>query len=160
MNSYSFYLKNGSLEIFWTNALHIMCELNVKNHNRGMNCVCLKEAAEDQVDITDKLCMRTGAWFMPANFIEMSNLSRHTMFLPGVKLSGPAVKALIGTFPRQKYDWNMPSFICVCTKCTMHCRLVQSLHRTLCMISLMKGNVDCCTYNHCAELYQVQISAL
>ncbi len=165
MNSYRFYLKNGFSESVWTNALHTMCELNVKDHKRGMNCVRFKVhivlAAEDQVDITDKLCMGTGAWFMPANFTETfeSNLSRLTIFLPGVKLSGPAVKALIGTFPRQTDNWTIPSFICVCTKCTMRFKLVQSRHRSVCMISLVKGNGDSCTYNHRAELYQVQISA-
>ncbi len=55
-----------------------MCELNVKDHKRGMNCVRFKVhivlAAEDQVDITDKLCMGTGAWFMPANFTETLSL--------------------------------------------------------------------------------------
>lgn len=165
MNSYSFYLKNGFSESVLTNALHTMCDLNVKDHKRGMDCVRFNVyivlAAEEQVDMTDKLCMGTGAWFMPSNFTETyeSNLSRLSMFLPGVKLSGPAVKTLIGTFPRQTDDWTIPSFICVCTKCTMRCKLVQLIQRSVCMISLVKGNCDICTYNQCAELYQVQISA-
>ncbi len=164
MNSYSFYLKKRFSESVLTNALHTMCELNDTYHERGMDClrfkVCIVLAAEEQVDITDKLCMGTGAWFMPSNFTEMyeSNLSRLSMFFPGVKLSGPAVKALIGTFPRQTDDWTIPSFICVCM-CTMRCKLVQLLQRSVCMITLVKGNGDSCTYNQRAELYQVQISA-
>lgn len=158
MNSYCFYLKNGFSESVWTNVL------NVKDYKRGMNCVCFKVhiflAAKDQVDITDKLCMGTGAWFMPANFTETfeSNLSRLTVFLHGVKLSGPAMKALTGPFPRQTDDLTIPSLICVCTKCTMRCKFVQWLRRSVCRISLVKGNGDSCTYSHRAELYQVQIS--
>uniref|UniRef100_A0A8C2C989 G-protein coupled receptors family 3 profile domain-containing protein n=1 Tax=Cyprinus carpio TaxID=7962 RepID=A0A8C2C989_CYPCA len=154
MNSYCFYLKNGFSESVWTNVL------NVKDYKRGMNCVCFKVhiflAAKDQVDITDKLCMGTGAWFMPANFTETfeSNLSRLTVFLHGVKLSGPAMKALTGPFPRQTDDLTIPSLICVCTKCTMRCKFVQWLHRSVCRISLVKGNGDSCTYSHRAELYQ------
>lgn len=159
----SFYLKNGTFSgSVWTIALHIMCELDVKNHTRGMNCVCFKVktflAADDQVDITDKLCIITGAWFMSANFNESneSYAPRLSMFLPGVKLSEPAVKALIGTFLRQTDHWINTALICVHT--TMRCKLVLSLHRSLNMISLMRGNCESCTYNHCDELYQVQIS--
>lgn len=159
----SFYLKYGKFSgSVWPIALHIMCELNVKNHTRGLNCVCFTVtiflAAEDQVDITDILCIITGAWFMSANFNESneSHAPRLSMFLPGVKLSEPAVKALIDTCLRQTDHWIMSSLICVHT--TMRCKLVLSLHRSLNMISLMRGNCESCTYNHCDELYQVQIS--
>lgn len=160
----SFYLKNGKLSgSAWTIALHIMCELNVKNHTREMNCVCFKVhifmAAENQVDITDKLCIITGAWFMSANFNKSneSHAPRLRMFFPDVKLSEPAVKALIDSILRQTDHWTMPALICVRT--IMRCKLVVSLHRSLNIISLMRGNCESCTYNLCcAELYQVQIS--
>jgi len=146
----SFYLKKGKFSgSVWIIAVHIMCELNVKNHRRGMNCVCFKVnlflVTEDQVDIADKLCIITGAWFMSAKFYKLneSHAPRLNMFLPGVKLSEPAVKALIGTF-LQTDHWIMSALICVHT--TMPCKLVLSLHRSL---NMMTGN---------CELYQVQIS--
>lgn len=159
----SFYLKNGKFSgSAWTIALQIMCELNVKNHTREMNCVCFKVhifmAAEDQVDITDKLCIIIGAWCMSANFNELneSHAPRLSMFFSDVKLSEPAVKALIGSLLRQTDYWTLPALICVRT--IMCCKLVVSLHRSLNMISIMRGNCESCTYNQCAELYQVQIS--
>lgn len=159
----SFYLKNGKFSgSAWTIALQIMCELNVKNHTREMHCVCFKVhifmAAEDQVDITDKLCIIIGAWCMSANFNELteSHAPRLSMFFSDVKLSEPAVKALIGSLLRQTDYWTMPALICVRT--IMCCKLVVSLHRSLNMISIMRGNCESCTYNQCAELYQVQIS--
>ncbi len=100
------------------NALHTMCELNVKDHKRGMNCVRFKVhivlAAEDQVDITDKLCMGTGAWLCQLTLLKRMSLSvKAHYFLPGVKLSGPAVKALIGTFPSRQITGPYLPYLCV-----------------------------------------------
>nr|XP_017207586.1 uncharacterized protein LOC101882771 isoform X2 [Danio rerio] len=139
-------LKNGDFSgSSWTYGLHIMCELNVKNCNGGMGCVCftvyIYMAAEDQVNVTDRLCIRSGAWLTTANFTESYNAQRLTIWCKAaVKLSRPAVKVLNGTFIKQTEDWTIPSLICLFT--TLHCQLILS-HNHLCMISLMRGSGDC-----------------
>lgn len=144
----------------WTYGLHIMYELNVKNRNRGMECVHFKVhiymAAEDQVNVTDRLWIRNGARLMSANFTESYNAQRLTIWCKAtVKLSRPAVTFLNGTFIKQTEDWTIPSLICVFT--TLHCQRILS-HNPLFMVSLMRGSSDCkCPYH--SVVYQVWISA-
>lgn len=128
-----------------TNALHMVYKLNVKTLARVMSCVCYFKVdifvtAKEQMYVMDKLRMRTGAWFMQANFTEENILKSKdlglTMFCESYDVSQAAE---MWTSPWLT-DCVLPSSICVCT--TMGCKCVLSLHRSLCIFSLKGGKGD------------------
>ncbi|XP_055030599.2 uncharacterized protein [Misgurnus anguillicaudatus] len=153
MDSYFFYLtgRGNISDSSRTNGLNIIYELNVKTHARRMNCVCFIKvdifmSENEQMNITEKLWMRTGAWFVSSNFTnENPKFQGLTMLLQGMN-----VIALICTSPRLTDCCSVSCSICV--SATMHCKCVPSLHRSVCVTSLMGENSDSCF--SCADIFQ------